>query len=193
MKQLAIIFVTLCVGLATTNFGPPTKVKKKFTKAKALKRMNMVKIGTNIGDTAPELAFSSPTGKTYKLSDLRGKIVLVDFWASWCGPCRKESPNLVRAYGKYSGAKFKKAKGFEIFSVSLDMNKAAWIKAIEADKLNWRYHVSDLKRWQSEAAALYGIQSIPASFLLDENGVIIAKNLKGTKLDFEMDKLVNKL
>lgn len=149
--------------------------------------------GINIGDTAPEISLKDPNGRTLKLSSLRGRYVLIDFWASWCGPCRRENPNVVKAYKKYSQATFKTGKGFEVFSVSLDNNASKWQAAIKKDNLSWKYHVSDLKGWNSSAASKYRVSSIPQSFLIDPQGKIIAKNLRGMKLHLELDKYVKKL
>lgn len=149
------------------------------------------KQGTNVGDKAIELAFTTPDGKTLALSSLKGKIVLLDFWASWCGPCRMENPYVVSAYNKYKDAKFKKAKGgFTIYSVSLDQNRDAWIKAIEKDGLVWKNHVSDLGGWQSKPASMYGVYSIPTNWLIDQNGVIVGRNLRGPALNQALEQLL---
>ncbi len=135
-----------------------------------------------IGVQAPDFTLETPDGKQVSLSSYKGKYVLVDFWASWCRPCRAENPNVVAMYNHY------KDKGFEVLGVSLDQNKDAWKKAIEDDKLTWQ-HVSDLKGWQSAPAAQYGITSIPHSVLIDRNGKIIARQLRGELLGAKLEEI----
>ncbi|MGD1842176.1 MAG: TlpA family protein disulfide reductase [Thermonemataceae bacterium] len=137
---------------------------------------------TAVGTTAPEITLPTPQGDKVALSSLQGNYVLIDFWASWCKPCRIENPNVVKAYEKYH------PKGFEIYGVALDKNKEAWLKAIEKDNLQW-INVSDLQFWQSPAAKAYNVTAIPMNFLLDKEGKIIAKNLRGSRLEAKLAEL----
>ncbi len=139
---------------------------------------------TAVGSPAPEIELTDVDGKPRKLSSLKGKVVLIDFWASWCGPCRKENPNVVAMYSKY------KDKGFEVFSVSLDKDRESWVKAIAKDNLSWPNHVSDLKYWKSAGAVAYGVTAIPFTVLVDKNGRIVAKKLRGEELENKVGELL---
>lgn len=150
-----------------------TKVSAKYKAAQPAKS----KVSTETGQLAPDLNLPTADGKMIALSSLRGKYVLLDFWASWCAPCRQENPNVVAAYNKY------KDQNFTVYSVSLDNNKEQWMKAIKDDELVWPTHVSDLKGWASDAAKTYSIQSIPSNVLIDPKGNIIARNLRGSQLE----------
>jgi len=190
---------TKLVALWATNFLPADsefatleEVGERFKKARPnhpqvrpfLENLKRIR-GANVGSDAPEINLPTPSGEQLALSSLKGKYVLLDFWASWCGPCRQENPNVVKTYAKY------KDSGFEILGVSLDKDKNAWIKAIENDKLSWK-HVSDLQYWNSVAAQAYGVNAIPMTFLVGPDGKILAKGLRGPSLEKYLADLFKK-
>ena len=165
------------------NFSPKigsTDIAKEIT-ATAQNLKN-----SDVGGKAPAFTAKTPEGTNLSLQDAMGEYTIIDFWASWCGPCRKENPNVVRVYNNYHD------KGLNIISVSLDKagQKDRWIKAIKKDKMDW-FHVSNLQFWQDPIARQYGVRSIPATFLLDKNGIIIAKNLRGNALDAKVASLLD--
>jgi len=156
---------------------------KESPKGKEIKKMIDVYSSVAIGKPAPDIIQFTPDSNQLSLSSLKGKYVLVDFWASWCGPCRRENPNIVAAYNQF------KDKGFTIFGVSYDSKKDRWLKAIKDDHLNW-YQVSDLQGWKNETSDQYGIKAIPSNLLLDKDGKIIAKNIFGDKLTEKLNELL---
>ena len=156
---------------------------KKSSYAMLIQEKIEVSKKVEVGQPAPDFTLNTPEGTPLSLSSFKGKIVVIDFWASWCGPCRKENPNVVKMYQEFH------PKGVDILSVSLDKEKDKWLKAIEDDGLVWN-HVSDLKGWGSSVAKLYGVNGIPATVLIDKDGVIVAKNLRGPELRAAVEKMI---
>jgi len=166
------------------NFSDSPTIKEVYNGYLAAKKQKELANLLAPGKEAPDFEELKLDGKTkMKLSDLRGQVVLLDFWASWCGPCRKENPNVVRLYDKY------KAKGFTVMSVSLDRDRASWQAAIEKDNLTWPNHVSDLGHWASKVPQIYQVRGIPFTVLIDKEGKIIKTNLRGEALEAELAKI----
>ena len=168
--------------LIYNGFDPKIKSSVSGKKVEAI--INVPSNLTAIGEVAPVFEGPTPTGELVSLASLKGKVTIIDFWASWCRPCRIENPNLVRLYKRMHD------KGLEIVGVSLDKNQSSWTRAIEDDGLSWN-HISNLKYWRDPIALLYGVRSIPAAFVLNKDGVIVAKNLRGAQLDAKIEELLN--
>lgn len=191
MKQLFFIMQAVLLSLVTTFCRTQKNHPPVASSIPPAHEGTSVPVGLNLGNMAPEITLKDPSGTVIALSSLRGKVVLIDFWASWCGPCRFENPAVVKAYKKYHQKALKENREFTIYSVSLDMDANAWKKAIEKDSLSWTYHVSDLKGWSNEAAARYSVTGIPTNFLINEKGIIINKNLRGEDLITALEKLAH--
>jgi len=164
------------------------KVKLILFLALSVISFNLYSQDLKIGDKAPDIIQNLITGEEFHLSELQGKMVLIDFWAGWCKPCRKENPNIVRIYREFKDENFKNGVGFTVLSVSLDFKKESWEKAIKNDSLEWNYHVGDLKGWRNDVAKNYKVKSIPTSYLIDGDGIIIGINLKGDALKSKLKK-----
>ncbi|WP_142785818.1 TlpA disulfide reductase family protein [Changchengzhania lutea] len=181
LKSIEANYEKLDATIKASSYGK--KINNYIVTQKKLKTQQAA---TQIGKIAPNFEAFTPEGNRLSLNDIKGKVTIIDFWASWCGPCRRENPNVVKMYNKYHD------KGLEIIGVSLDRNghRDRWIDAIEKDKLTW-HHISNLEHWNDPIAKMYNVTGIPATFILNTEGKIIAKNLRGEALENKVAELLN--
>ena len=196
--KLSIVFVLLMTGITAisqNNNGnkPKRHVIKKIHYYYKNQPKDSIKEGVIVGCIAPDIISKNPDGKELKLSDLRGKLVLIQFWSANCTHCRHYNKELIKTYAKYKDKEFENGNGFEIFSVSLDTRRTLWLNAIEEDSLVWKYHVNDYQGWSTKLKTIFNFHKTPTTFLIDEDGIIIQKNAIGPGLNRRLEYFLGRL